>query len=270
MDKRPSLEVIAQSIEEAIAQGLENLGLSNDDVEIEVLDPGSRGLFGLGSRQARVRLTVKSQQALDFDVESIKLEETPIDEPLVLTEFEDQVEEAYQELEAGSAKNHKEYTLSQDDIELDVAEEVVSELLAKMKIVAQVEAHYGEPDDAQSRIPLQVDLYGQDLSILIGPRAETLNALQYIAGLIIGKELGKSVPLVIDVEGYRARRLQQIRQLATTMADQAIKTGRRQVLEPMPANERRLVHIALRDHPDVTTESVGEEPHRKVGIIPKQ
>ena len=86
--------------------------------------------------------------------------------------------------------------------------------------------------------------------------------------MIVGKELGRSVPLIIDVEGYRKRREKQIRQLARRMADQAIKTGKRQFLEPMPANERRLVHIELRDYPGVATESVGEDPRRKVTIIP--
>jgi spoIIIJ-associated protein len=137
-----------------------------------------------------------------------------------------------------------------------------------MKVHAGVTAHFGEPDDAHSRVPIIVDIHGEDLSILIGPRAETLNALQYISNLIVGKELGRSIPLQVDVEGYRARHTQQIRQLARRMADQAVKTGRRQVLEPMPASERRLVHIELRSYPGVATESVGEDPRRKVTIIP--
>jgi spoIIIJ-associated protein len=77
------------------------------------------------------------------------------------------------------------------------------------------------------------------------------------------------VQVNIDVEGYRARRERQLRQMARRMADQAVKTGHRQSLEPMPANERRLIHIELRDHPDVITQSVGEEPGRKVTIVPK-
>ena len=81
--------------------------------------------------------------------------------------------------------------------------------------------------------------------------------------------MGRSVTLVLDVEGYRQRREQQVRQLARRMAEQAIKTGRRQVLEPMPANERRFVHIELRENSHVTTESIGEEPRRKVTIIPQ-
>jgi spoIIIJ-associated protein len=114
-----------------------------------------------------------------------------------------------------------------------------------------------------------VDINGKDLSILIGRHAETLNALQYITGLILGKELGYSIPLILDVENYRKRREQQLRQLARRMADQAIKTGRRQMLEPMPANERRIIHIELRANAQVETESVGEEPRRKVTILPK-
>ena len=104
--------------------------------------------------------------------------------------------------------------------------------------------------------------------MLIGKRAETLNAFQYIASLIVAKELGRSVSLILDIEGYRERRYAQVRQLANRMADQAIKTGRRQILEPMPANERRIVHIELRENPDVKTESIGEEPYRKVTIVP--
>lgn len=270
MEKRASLEVIAPSVEEAIAQGLSDLGLSEEAVEIDVLDPGSRGLFGLGSRQARIRLTVKSKQAPESKPESkTQLEPHPAE-----LESEDEISEPEEDSESlfelEPARPETKLELDQDELDLDVAEDVVRELLSRMKISAQVEAQYVEPDDAQSRIPLQVDIYGKDLSILIGPRAETLNALQYIAGLIIGKELGRSVPLVIDVEGYRARRSRQVRQLAKRMAEQAVKTGRRQALEPMPASERRLVHIELRNHPQVTTESVGEEPRRKVTIIPRR
>ena len=111
-----------------------------------------------------------------------------------------------------------------------------------------------------------VDVEGKDLSILIGRRSETLNALQYITGLIVSKELGRWVPLLIDIQGYRSRRERQLRQLGRRMADQAVQTGRKQTLEPMPANERRIIHLELRDHPQVFTESVGEEPYRKVTI----
>jgi spoIIIJ-associated protein len=96
-----------------------------------------------------------------------------------------------------------------------------------------------------------------------------LNAFQYVASLMVGKEVQQWVQLVVDVEGYRSRRESQLRRMARRMAEQALKTGRRQVLEPMSSNERRIIHLELREHPAVTTESVGEDPHRKVTIIPK-
>lgn len=253
--QRAMLEVIAPTVEEAVEKGLADLNLPREAVEIEVLDEGNRGLFGIGTRHARIRLTVKDQTTPEAEPapqppEEVTLEpENPLPTPQTPA-----VKPAGLE----------------DEYALDVAETTVSELLEKMKVTAQVTAHYGEADDISGHVPIQVEIFGDDLSILIGKRSETLNALQYISRLIVGKELNRSVILVLDVEGYRSRREKQIRQLARRMADQAIKTGRRQTLEPMPPNERRIVHIELRENPDVRTESFGDEPHRKVTIIPKE
>ena len=108
-----------------------------------------------------------------------------------------------------------------------------------------------------------------DLGVLIGRRAEILNAMQYIVNLIVSKQVEHWVQVIVDVEGYRARRERQLRQMAHRMADQAIKTGRRQVLEPMTASERRVIHLELRDHPNVTTQSIGEEPASKGDDCPE-
>jgi len=267
-DNKTTLEVIAPSIEEAVAKGVSELGLTENDVEIEVLDEGTKGLFGLGSRQARIRISVKSTASPESrDSDQVGMGETRAAAGSTQTTMEEEPEEDFYTEEPSTYP-----AVSKpipDDITLHVAKETVSELMDKMKVQAEVTAYLGEADDAHSRIPVRVDIHGNDLSILIGRQAETLNALQYIASLIIGKELGRAITLVIDVEGYRQRREQQIRQLARRMAEQAITTKRRQVLEPMPANERRLVHIELRDNPLVGTESTGEEPHRKVTIVPK-
>ncbi|MDP2975548.1 MAG: R3H domain-containing nucleic acid-binding protein, partial [Anaerolineales bacterium] len=144
----------------------------------------------------------------------------------------------------------------------------VGELLEKMKIEAQLSTRYGEPDEEGQR-PVCVNIHGDDLSILIGRRAEILNALQYIVNLIVSKQLAHWVQIVVDVEGYRTRREVQLRKMARQMADQAVKTGRRQELEPMSAGDRRILHLELRDHPEVTTRSIGEDPLRKVTIVPK-
>jgi spoIIIJ-associated protein len=266
-DTHANLEIIAPSIEEAVARGLADLGLPEEAVDVEVLDSGNKGLFGLGFRQARVRLTIKQTSQAAAAGPANAQDETPAEaaaEP-------PQVPVAAQEASVTATTGWKEggEADAPDENTLNVARDTVEELLKAMKVHARVTVQKGNPEDPRDRTPVQVDIRGDDLSILIGPKAETLNALQYIAGLIISKEIGHSIPLVVDVEGYRVRRSQQIRQLARRMAEQATRTGRRQVLEPMPASERRLVHIELRDHPNVTTQSVGEEPRRKVTIIPK-
>ncbi|MGW8142887.1 MAG: RNA-binding cell elongation regulator Jag/EloR [Anaerolineales bacterium] len=257
-DKRTNLEIIAPTVDEAIEKGLSDLGLPRQSVDIEILDEGGKGIFGLGNRQARIRLTIKSEtdeMVMDPDLPSPESEVTIHPDEQLSKEEEEVFEE--------------EPPFLGDDYVLDVARDVVSELLEKMKVRADVNAEYVSTSDARSRVPVRVNVQGDDLSYLIGRQAETLNALQYISSLIINKEIGRSVPLIVDVEGYRIRRENQLRQLARRMADQAISTGRRQVLEPMPANERRIVHIELRDDPNVETESIGEEPRRKVTIIPQ-
>jgi spoIIIJ-associated protein len=152
---------------------------------------------------------------------------------------------------------------------LDTAESVVSKLIHHLGMKAQVSAHYDETS-TDDRRAIQVDVRGDNLSALIGRQAETLNAFQYVASLIVGKQTQQWVQLVIDVEGYRERRDKQVRQTALKMVEQVIKTGRKATLEPMTASERRVIHIELRGHPAVTTESTGEEPHRKVVILPKE
>ena len=254
--QRATIEIIAPTINEAIENGLTELGLPREEVKIEILDEGSRGLFGLGAHQARVRLIVKQIIPEENDTESSQ----SINEFLDEEDVEGEVEIKPVRIPPANTK---------EEIPLHVAQETVSELLGKMHIQAEVAASYGEIDDVRGIRAILVDITGKDLSVLIGKRSETLNALQYISRLIVSKELGDNVTLVIDVEGYRTRRERQLRQIAHRMAEQAVKTGRKQTLEPMPANERRIIHIELREDDRVTTESYGEEPHRKVTILPK-
>jgi len=262
MNAKTTLEIIAPTVEEAIAQGLAQLGLTADAVSVEVLDAGSKGLFGLGKSQVRVRLTVNGPE----EEKAAKTESAvPTPEPKPAARAQSPSPRA-QEKPAPVRKS--ESTLEHDPL-LDRTESVVSKLLHLMGLEAQVSAHYGDTDRDDRRY-INVDVRGSDLSVLIGRRSETLNAFQYVASLIIGKETEQFVQLVVDVEGYRARREKQLVQMANRMADQVAKNGRKQTLEPMPSAERRIIHIALRAHPAVMTESTGEEPYRKVVILPKE
>jgi len=261
--EKTTLEIIAPSIEEAVAKGLSQLGLSRDAVNVEVLDSGSKGLFGLGVRQARIRLRILT----DEDKNEQAGEEDSLDEDRLLIETSP-VEELFDESDA--EPKELEEVVEDDENAIQVAEQIVEELLERMRVHASVKARYIQPQDSHDQPVILVDIQGDDLSILIGRRSETLNALQYITSLIVGKELGRWTPMMIDVQGYRVRRERSLRQLARRMAEQAIHTGRRQILEPMSAAERRVIHLELRDHPQVMTESTGEEPNRKVTIVLKK
>lgn len=252
--EKTTLEIIAPTVDEAVARGLNQLGLAREMVDVEVLDTGSRGLFGLGSRQARIRLSIKSAESRP--VAQPPASEAPVAPVSKPVEPEPSTE--------GKAP------VTGDPQVLNSAKAVVSELLEKMSIKATVEVSYVQSEEDEENPIVLVEVQGNDLSILIGRRSETLNALQYIASLIVCKEIGHWVPLTIDIQGYRQRRERQLRQMARRMAEQAVHTGRRQVLEPMPANERRVIHLELRDHPLVMTESTGEEPNRKVTIVLKK
>jgi len=148
-----------------------------------------------------------------------------------------------------------------------VAKEVLERLLAAMGIEAQVRLR---PSDLPEGLnPIVLDITGQNLGILIGRRGETLRALQYITRLIVNRRLHQWAEIIVDVEGYKNRRERSLTQLARRMADRANLLGQAVSLEPMPAHERRIIHLALRDHEKVTTESVGEGDRRKVVIFPK-
>lgn len=153
------------------------------------------------------------------------------------------------------------------DPELQLAQTTLAGLLEKMKVTTQVSAHWVEPEETDSDRPIWLDVQGDDLSFLIGRRGETLAALQYITRLILSKELDRAVSVIIDVEGYKKRREEQLRRMARRAADQAVEQQRSVLLEPMPANERRLIHLELRNHPNVFTESEGEGDRRKVKVI---
>ena len=278
MNEKPTLEIIAPTVEEALAQGLAQLGLPAEAVSMEVLDAGTKGLFGLGGRQVRVRLTIKSEEGTanadlppatsETDKESLKQtpQPAPVSPPAASDAAPNKTSDSESQSPAPSLATEK--NGEQDEL-LNLAEDTVSKLLYHMNLQAQVSANY-EESDREDRRTIHVDVRGDDLSILIGRRSETLNAFQYVASLMVGKEVQQWVQLVVDVEGYRSRREKQLRRMARRMAEQAIKTGRRQVLEPMSSNERRIIHLELREHPAVTTESIGEEPYRKVTIIPEE
>ncbi len=225
------IEMTGKTVEEAIEKALDELGVENDDVEIEVLEKGRAGVFGIGAESARVRVTLKQAGA----------------DPV------------------------------------DVAKETIESLLRAMGVAASVglpelggskvlpvPTAPGAGGEMEERKTLTFDLRGEDAGLLIGRRGETLSSLQFLVNFIVGRKSGQRVNIAIDVEGYLERRADNIRAMASRLADRAASSGRTVTMEPMPARERRLVHMALADHPKVTTESIGEGEERQITIVPKR
>ncbi len=227
--KGRSVEVSARDVDQAIEKALQELDADPGEVETEVLTKGSRGLLGLGAEEARVRVTIIEPEGRPW--------------------------------EPGAAEGPQ----AADEMG-GIALEVVRDLLNHMGIDATVVVRDPGEDDAQ---PVVLDVEGDDLGILIGRQGETLRDLQYITRLIVSRKLQRWVNILVDVGGYKRRRERILSELAERMAQRVMDEGRAVTLEPMPAHERRIVHMALRDHRSVTTESTGEGRRRKVVILPR-
>lgn len=248
-----TIEATGSDVEAAIAAGLAQLGVDRDAVDIQVLDEGSRGLIGFGARDARVRLTLKPQPVPAAPVEP------DVSEDVIVPEPEQVVPPPVTE------------PVTKDKGEAQIAQGALVELLDMMGFEqVDVDVRRADPAPGEKNPPLVLNVRGSGTDVLIGRRGETMAALQHIARLIVGQETASRADLVIDVDGFKARREKSLRRLAKRLAEQAVRTQRTVKLEPMPPHERRIIHLTLRDHPHVTTQSVGDGDRRKVTIIPER
>lgn len=286
-----SIEVSAADVEEAIRRGLARLSLAREQVQIEVVQQESRGLFGIGAREAIVRMSPKAQvDKLEVEASAAASAAATAAAPAVApTEATakapavapspvlpvDAVSPARPERNIAPPQRatapqeaENEYALAQDQIP-EIARQTLSELLDKMGIECQVVIRHEEPVDDEPAV-VALDVLGDNIEALIGRQGEVLNALQYITRQIVSREVEQWVNLVVDVQRYKQRRARSLRQLAESIAERVARTKQPVALEPMPPNERRVIHLALHDHPSVTTQSVGKGESRKVTIIPRR
>ncbi len=150
----------------------------------------------------------------------------------------------------------------------EVAREALEGLLDRMGLSASITSRGGAAAD-DSEDPLTLDIQGEDLGILIGRRGQTLASLQYIVRLIVGYRTDEWLPIIIDVEGYKERRYERLKALAWRLAERVKVRKSPFTMEPMLAYERRIIHLALSEHPEITTESIGEGVSRRVVIKPR-
>lgn len=284
MNEGQSYEYNAKTVEAAVDEGLRQLGVSREEIEIEVINEGSRGILGIGASDALVRLTRRATdepteaQARDSAEEP---EEIPVEarmEPEETAEIvsDDAPTGASASVDVEPDPDPAEDTQQvadaeggADDAELeDLAFDLLNQMLVHLGIKAEIEVSWQEnPEDSDRALSLNV--VGEDLGFLIGRNGETLSSMQYLIRLMVNQEMHRWKNIVIDIDGYKQRRAEQLSQLAHRLAEQVVASGRPASLEPMPPNERRLVHIALRNHEHVYTASTGEDTRRKVQILLK-
>jgi spoIIIJ-associated protein len=250
-----SVDANGKTVEEAIEKALAELGLERTQVEVEVVREGRAGILGIGGEDARVVVRAKSEAVPVDDRPRLeateagigvraKSEAPPVDERPRLEETED---------------------------EIALAVEVLEKLLALMSVDATVRVRQPETlGDGAAIVKTVLDISGDDLGILIGRRGDTLSSLQYLVNLIVGRKLKARASFGVDVAGYRRRREQSLTSLAEHMAERVRATHQVMTLEPMPPNERRIVHLALAQDETVITESIGEGENRKVVIRPSR
>jgi spoIIIJ-associated protein len=240
-------EYTGRTVEEAIERGLAALHKRRSDVDIEVLEEGKpANMLGLGGEDARVLITFQEEERPEE-------EEQPIIDEAEVPRRPASVREDVEALEEAPPAYAEELVRGAD---------ALREILALMGMTADVVV--------RDRPEPQLEIEGQELGVLIGRHGENLIALQQLVSLITSRRSGRIVYVAVDIEGYRRRREQQLREIALRVAGRVRATSQAVTLEPMLAYERRIVHLALQDDRDVRTESVGVDPNRRVVVLPKR
>lgn len=238
--REKSWEYVGKSVDEATQVALEELGLERDDVYIEIIEEPQKGFLGLGGKEARIRVELIGEwEVLGKKEEKRKSDDLDAAEQDLLGESDE---------EKPSASTGKPV-------------EMVKDILEMFGIKAMVEAREREES-------IVVEVWGDDIAILIGKGGSTLDALQYIVNIGCRKTGEVSKRIIVDIEGYRKRRKEKLERLAEQFASKVIAQKKSFGLDPMSASERKIVHMALRNVNGVTTESAGEGPERHVVIHP--
>ena len=242
-------EFTGRTVEEAIERGLRQLGRARASIDIEVLDRGKpSNMLGMGGEDARVLLS--------FQEDERDLEPEPVVDEAEVPRRPDAIRAATERRAEAEAEEASAPLME----ELELGAGILRELLAKMGIPAEVSI-----DGRQGMEGLEV--HGENLGAVIGRGGENLVSLQHVVSAVTSKKVGHSVHIPVDIEGYRHRREEQLREIARGVAGRVRASGQAVTLEPMLAYERRIVHLALQREDGVRTESVGVDPNRRVVIL---
>ena len=248
------IEVSGKTEDEAVAAGLDQLGLTRDDVSVELLERAKRGVLGIGSAPARVRLTYEVPD------EPAPAAERPAASEKKRAEFEKQPAAPEKNPEAPAERPRRKPVRASLEDQAARVEQYLTGLLELMGIEAEVEISEREGGG------INANLSGKGMGAVIGRRGETLDAIQHLVNYSVNRGNDKHMHISVDAENYRSKREDSLVHLAEKMAAKAVKYKRSMALEPMNSYERHVIHTALQNHEGVTTASIGVEPNRRVVV----
>lgn len=238
-------EATGKTVDMAIKAAVEQLGADIDDVKIEILETPSKGIFGLGGKLAKVRVTIAGDD-IEEAAEAAKEEKTVKSAPVKKT-----------------VKKETECSESDVDTVVEFLNGVFN--LAGIDVNAEGKIETFEEGDA-----VCVDIAGNNTGLVIGKRGETITSLQHLASLALARKNPKAPKVYLDSENYREKRIEALKALSNKVANNVVKSRRSFTFEPMSAYERRIIHSTLQENDKVTTYSVGQGIHRKVVVALKK
>lgn len=273
------IEKTGKSVDEALNAALDELGVSKDDVDVEVLETPSKGIFGLfGTKPARIKVTVKEppkSSSTQIDDGAEKVDVTPstvsfqlvqnLDTlPKVDAEFkpEDEILAFNPKVTVSADKHSAEKNLNRAEA-IDKAKTFLTDMFNAMNV--EVNINIREVDDN-----IILDLVSKDSAFIIGKRGQMIDALQYVTNLAANHASDNPVRFILDVENYRKRREETLIKMAKSVADRVTRIKQSVKMEPMSRHERRIIHTTLQNHKRVETHSYGEDPHRYIVVSPKK
>ena len=257
-------EISGKSFEDAISEACETFGVTSDDIEYEIVDMGTTGFLGIGSKPTVIRARVKEEALKKKEFEDLQKKAENIEKKPEIKERHVEAEPEVAE-EPVKVENKKDDFPAVDGNEVcKAAKEFLENVFKAMDIEVSIDTKY----NSENR-ELDIDLEGKEMGVLIGKRGQTLDSLQYLVSLVVNKEKSGYIRVKVDTENYRHRRKATLENLAKNLAFKVKRTKRPVTLEPMNPYERRIIHSAIQSDKYVTTHSEGEEPYRRVVITLK-
>ena len=255
------LEKSGRTMEEAIAAALAELGMSEEEISVEVLERAKSGFFGIGAQPAVVRVSYEVPDEPAAEKKEAPAPRKAEEKKSAPAPKKAEKKEAPAPKKAEEKKPEpKKAAPADEDAEFAAVRSFVSGLMERMGVEAEIEI------SRRDNGGINVKLSGSGMGAIIGRRGETLDAIQHLTNYVVNRDSDKHMHISVDAENYRAKREESLTKLAEKMAEKAIKYKRSMALEPMNSYERHVIHTALQNYEGVTTSSTGVEPNRRVVV----